>query len=210
MFNSTNEPAERYARAVGRIVFGAVLLVGVAILVQRVISVPDPAVASTIIATWIVAAFCGWATRQVTAPFAEHANAGDIFTLSYAVPTLGLALLLPLSLHLVVAFPLSLANKFDDWVRLSMFITGAAHVVFAMMVTRRAIQLAQGRIAVSTRRIFVTTLVVSSIPFALIFFIPPLLVGFTGLALVPFMDRMEGMIERERGEQAPLPMAIVV
>ncbi|MBA3503330.1 MAG: hypothetical protein M4D80_28760 [Myxococcota bacterium] len=210
MFKSRNEETERYARAVGRIVFGAVLLVGVAILVQRVISVRDPQAAKIIVATWIVAGFCGWASRQVTAPFAERANVHEIFTLSYAVPALGLALMLPISLHLVVAVPLGLAGELDDWVRLSLFITAATHVVFATMVTRRAIQLAQGRIAVSTRRIYTTTLVVSCIPFAVIFFIPPLLVGFTGLALVPLMDRMEGMIDRERSERAPLPMAILV
>jgi hypothetical protein len=208
MFNSTTN--ERYARAVGRIAFGTVMLAGAAILVQRAIAMDAPAAGKVIAATWIVAGFCGWVSRQVTAPFSEHARVEDIFTLSYAVPAFGLALMLPLSIHLVVAGAFGLATEFDGWVRLSLVITGAAHVAFAGLVAWRAVQLARGQIAISTKRIYVTTLIVSSIPFALILFIPPLLVGLTGLVIVPLTDRMPALIDRERGIAPPLPKAVVV
>ena len=206
MFNSRMEPGDRFARAFGRIAFGTVLIVGTGILVQRLLTMPNNAQAAKIIgATWLVALFCGWSVRQAAIVFCEHADVKDIFTLSYAVPVFGLALLLPLSIHVVAALALGCVASFDAWARVSIYLAGAAHVGFAILATLRAVQLARGQIAISARTVFTRTLAVSAIPFV----VPSLVVGFTGLFLLPLLDRMEPIIERERDEHT-LPVAVVV
>jgi hypothetical protein len=210
MFNSTRD-SDRYARAIGRIVFGTVMLVGAAIVVQRSVTMAHPQVGKVIAATWLVAVFCGWSIRHVSVIWTEGKPVDDIFTLSYAVPTTGVALLMPLSLHLVVASAIGeTAAGFDTWAKLGLIVAGTAHIAFAICTTSRAVALAQGRIATSTRQIFVYTLVVSAIPFGLLLMIPPLVVGLTGLVMLPVIDYMPTMIERERGPAHPLPQAIVV
>lgn len=205
MFNSSesNDAVERHARAVGRIVFGVVTIVGAAILVDRLIHRPEPHAVKVLGATWTVAFVAGWIVQQLE--LATKRAGSDLLAASFAVPAVGVALLLPLTLHLPVALALGVGVAgFDKWAQLSLYVTAPAHLTFAFLAALRAIRLAQGRPAVSTRRIYVTTLIVSAIPFV----IPPLLVGFTGLAIIPLLDHMARMIEREL--TPPLPTAIVV
>ena len=210
MFNSTEEANTRYARAAGRIVFGVVLILGAATFVERLMRMEQPAAAKTLAIVWLAACFAGWLFSQLAAVTKQHVETEQIFTASYVLPAIGVALMLPLTLHIPVALAVGVdMHAFDDWARLSMFITGPAHVIFAILVARRAGQLAKGRPAISTARIFITTLVVSSIPFAVIMFIPPLVVGLTGVAILPLLQRMPAIIERERGTYE-LPTAIVV
>lgn len=211
MFRFSDEPVERYARAIGRIVFGAVMLAGVAVLLQRLFEMRHPETNKVIAATWIIALFCGFVARHVAVIFGDRKSLQRIFVLSYAVPALGIALLLPLSLHLIVALALGVAGDFDVWVQMSLHFAGPAHIAFAFLATRRAVRIAQGRDAQHARDVFVATLLVASIPFALIL-LPPLIVAATGLPILPLLERMRPLIERERdlGVAAPLPIAVVV
>ena len=203
--SESNEPAERYARAVGRIVFGAVALLGAAIFVERILHLRDPHAAKVLGATWTLAFVAGWVARQLVAALAKRDDAGDLLAVSFAVPAVGVALLLPLTLHLPVALALGVGvDAFDTWAELSLYVTAPAHLTFAFLAALRATRLAQGRPAISTRRIYTITLIVSAIPF----FISSLLVGFTGLAIIPLLDHMPRMIEREL--TPPLPTAIVL
>lgn len=207
MFNSEET---RYSRAVARIVFGVVMILGAAAFVERLLRVPETHAAKTLAIIWIAALFSGWLFAQLASVTARRIDVENIFTLSWVLPTLGVALLVPLTLH--VPFALALGgnlSSFDDWARISLAITGPAHVAFAFLAALRAARLAQGRPAISAKRIYILTLVVASIPFALLFFIPPLLVGLTGLPILPFLVRLHGSIERERGT-TELPQAIVL
>ena len=205
IFNPCCTPADRWPRAVGRLAFGTGMLAGTAILLHRLFTVQEAMVGRVIVLTWLLSAVAGWIAHQLAH---EFPGGSRIFVLSYAVPTLGLASLLPLSIHLAGAHALGFAADFDTYVRASLFWVGAAHVAFAILATKRAAQLAQGRVAISTRRVFAITLVVSCSPGVLIL-MPPVLVGVTCLVLVPLLDRMERVIARER-DVGFLPMVIVV
>lgn len=198
---------DRGARAIGRVVFGAILIAGAATLVSRGIDDVPLEAGKVLAATWCVAFIAAWVTRQLVS--AARPEARDLGAFSYLVPAFGIALLLPLTIHLPFALAFGVTAKgFDDWTSLAMWITPVAHVAFAGMTAVRAYQIAKGYRALATRTIFVATIVVSAVPFALMMFIPPLLVGFTGIPIVFLLDRMPTWIERE--ETAPLPRAIVV
>jgi hypothetical protein len=208
MFNSQYD--SRYPRAVGRIVFGVVMILGGATFVERLLRVREAHAVKTLAIVWLAALFAGWLFAQLASVTARRVEIADIFTISWVLPTLGVALVLPLTLHIPFALALgSNLSSFDDWARISLAIAGPAQVTFAFLATLRAARLAQGRPAMSATRIYIITLIASSIPFALLFMIPPLLVGLTGFAILPLLVRMEGMIDRERGT-TELPRAIVV
>ena len=209
MFSFNNEPTERYARAIGRLAFGAVMLAGVAVLLQRLVELRDVQTNKVIATTWIVAVFCGFVFRHVAVVFADRKSLDRIFVLSYAVPTLGVALLLPLSLHLIVALAIGHVGDFDTWTRMSIWFAGPAHLAFAFLATRRAVRIAQGKPAQGARDVFVETVMIASLPYALLV-VPPLIVAATGIPIIPLLDRMRPLIERERSSAAPLPVAVVV
>lgn len=89
-----------------------------------------------------------------------------------------------------------------------MWITGFAHLVFAITSAMRGYQLVMGRPAYSPRRIVIVTLITSCVPFIALAGIPPLLVGATALPLVPLLRAMERLVTRERAEVAAAPHAL--
>jgi hypothetical protein len=207
MFNSDET---RYSRAVGRIVFGVVMILGAATFVERLLRMREAHAAKTLAIIWIAALFAGWLFAQLASVTARRVDVADIFTLSWVLPTLGVALLVPLTLHIPFALALgSNLSAFDDWARLSLVFAGPPHVVFAFLAAVRAARLAQGQPAMSATRIYIITLVAAAVPFGFLFLIPPLLVGLTGFAILPFLARLQGLIERERGT-TELPQAIVL
>lgn len=207
MFRICCEPDERYPRAVGRLVFGACMLVGVVVIVHRLFA-GEPGVGPEIVMTWVSSAIAGWVAHQLAHGLPSGKRPDRIFVLSFALQALGIACLLPLSIHLAGAHALGLASDFDTWVKMSCFWAGPAHVAFAYLATKRAVQLARGEDAITTRSVYTRTLLISSIPGGLVV-LPPLIVGFTGLFIMPLLERMQPYIRRER-DPLVLPMAIVV
>ena len=213
MFNSQSESplldaSTPHARAVASLAFGVCLLVGAATLVDQLAGDAHAATVRTLALTWTGAAIAAWVAHLYASAVRAELPRG-LRVASYVVATLGGALLLPLTVHLPIALALGVDTEtFGDWARLSLVITAPAHLVFATLAAIRAYQLATGRRAISTTRVYVTTLVVSCIPFALLYFIPPLLVGLTGVAIVPLLERMPRFIERQTA--APLPTAIAL
>ena len=198
---------DRGARSVARLVFGAVVLGGAWLLVQRRLDHVPLHAAKLLAGTWSVAFVAAWVTRQLVS--AARPETRDLGAISYVVPAFGIALLLPLTIHLPLALALgATAESFDNWAELALWITPAAHAAFAGMAATRAYQIAKGRPALATRTIFVATIIVSGVPFAFLMFIPPVLVGFTGIPIMLLLQRMPKWIEREN--EAPLPTAIVV
>jgi hypothetical protein len=214
------------ARRIGRIVFGGVLLAGVAHLITTACS-GDLGRASiytgrgldaarTIELSWIIAVLAGvtaWrvAARMRFTPSLEHLFAGSLI-----VPAIGIALALPITLHMPVILVIRDSAAFDIWVVASMWITGLAHAVFAITSALRARQLVAGagKVTWSPRRIYVATVVTSCVPFAVLYAIPPVIVAITALPFVPLLRAMEGIVVRERQEfaaaQHALPRAVAV
>ena len=215
---------ELLARRIGRIAFGGVLLIGAAYLVVAASAGaacrpwfdarPSLDAAKIISTTWLAALVVGAIARHIARRLPLRWNPDALFAESVMAPVLGMALLLPLTLHMPIALLASDSEGFDTWVGLSLWITGLAHLVFAITCAMRGYQLVMGRPAYSPRRIVVVTLITSCVPFIVLIGIPPLLVVITALPLIPLMRVMEPVIARERAEVAaaphPLPRAIAV
>lgn len=201
-----------FARRAGRIAFGLVLLVGVASIVTAAWSgffethgADRFGAVRRVGLTWLLAILAGAVVQAIAARLRWRPAAEALFAESVMVPTAGIALLLPITLHLPVVVLAAGASAFDFWVTASLWITGAAHVVFAGLCVLRARQLVAGRIAITPRAIYVATLVTSCVPFVLLWAIPPLLVGVTALPFVPMLHAMQRLVDRERAEIAAAP-----
>jgi hypothetical protein len=200
-----------FARRAGRLAFGVVLLLGAAYLVRVAWSEwasgggPRIQAARILTMTWLAAAVAGVAVRAIAARLPGSRSAEALFTRSWVIPTVGVAVLLPITLHMPFALLANGEHGFDVWVVLSLLFTGVAHVVFAVLSAVRAYKLAIDKRAPSPRKIYVITLIVSCVPFALLLALPPMLVAVTGLPFLPLLRRMEPWIARERAELATIP-----
>jgi hypothetical protein len=196
---------DRFPRAAGRLVFGAIMVAGTLVLLQRMFTYRESGAARVIVTTWLVAAAGGWVAHEL-AHVCRPRRVERIFVLSYALPTLGIACLLPLSIQLPVVHALGLDDGLDTWALILW--ANTAQIAFAWLSTLRAVQLARGDVAITTHRIGVVVMLAASIPGALLIF-PPLVAFVLGLFIVPLLRRMERIITRER-DLGDLPMAIVV
>jgi hypothetical protein len=217
------EATQIIARRIGRITFGAVLLAGVAYLLTAawgwargspyLYDAPGFHAARIITLTWLLAAAAGFIASRIAARFSLAGRPDWLFAESLMAPTLGIALLLPLTLHMPVVVLLGDSLWFDTWVFGSLWITSLTHVVFAGSCTLRAYELVAGKRARSPRTIYVATLITSCIPFILLYAIPPVIVAITALPFIPLLRAMETLVARERIAIAraphPLPQAIV-
>ena len=200
---------------VGRIAFGAVLLAGVAILVHRLCTthpMRGEALAAYVIpATW-VAAFAAYAIGSWIGSRRALDHADELVVPALVVPSIGAALLLPLTLHLPFALLLLRdPSDFDEWAALGGFFTIPTHLVLVGLVARRAWQLATGAPAIAPLRIFGICVGVSCVPLAILLF-PPMIVMMTGLPMLVPLGYMESLAarDRERGAAEAIPCAIAV
>jgi len=212
--------AQLFARRLGRIAFGLVLLAGAAVLTagawagrSRGLDGEWPSAAQIIALTWLAAALAGTAVRLLAARVRWSRDPEALFAESLMLPTAGIALLLPITLHVPVVLAISDSRGFDLWVEASLWITGIAHLAFAGMSVQRARRLVAGQPAVAPRTIYVVTVVTSCVPFVVLWAIPPLLVAITAAPFVPLLRYQQRIVERERAELAAvaqaLPRAIV-
>jgi hypothetical protein len=202
------------ARRIGRIVFGGVLLVGVGWLATSAWSSSfgshhaAPLDGARIIGlTWLAAIAAGLAAWAIAARVRGTWSRGALFARSVVVPTLGVALLLPLTLHLPVALMIADADAFDLWVIASLWITGLAHLVFATLCAVRGYRLVAGKPGPTPATIYFATVITSCLPFVVLWAIPPVLVGITALPFAPMLHAMERRIARERLELLTLSQA---
>ena len=207
------------ARRIGRVAFGGVLVVGVACLIAAAWSGelthhsfygrgPRLDAAAIIGLTWLVAAVAGVAAWRVAVRVRLAGNPDTLFAESLMIPAVGIALMLPITLHLPVVIALGDREAFDVWVVVSMWITGLAHAVFAFTSALRARQLVAGKPAWSPKRIYAITVVTSCLPFVVLYAIPPALVALTALPFIPLLRAMERIVTRERDELAGAPHAL--
>jgi hypothetical protein len=210
-----------FARRAGRTVFGMVLLIGAAYLAtgawQGSFSphrAPRLDAMRIIATTWIAAIAAGLVVRAIAGCLRRPWTSEPQFARSVVVPALGLALLLPITMHLPFVLLVTDASGFDTWVMASLWITGLSHLVFATLCGLRGYQLVAGKPAVSPRKIYVITLITSCLPFVVLWAIPPALVAITALPFLPMLQAMARLVERERLEldtvTQALPRAIAV
>jgi hypothetical protein len=129
-------------------------------------------------------------------------RATQLETASVLWPLVGLALLAPISIHCVVAVVAGSGKDFAIWMGLSAIIAGPAHVALVICAVRFARRLRDRPrseiVGAGWRALWITT-IVSTVPFALMLAIPPLLVLVTGLVFIPWsFGRMLVVVERER------------
>jgi hypothetical protein len=209
---------EIFARRAGRLAFGVVLILGAAYLGARGWSPgrvgpgsPHVHAAIVIARIWLAAVGAGVVVRMVVGWLPGSPSADALFVHSWAIPSGGVALVLPITLHLPFAIICADQTGFDLWVAATLWFTLPAHLVFAAMAAVRAQRLVAGRRAPSPLRIYVTTLIVSCVPFVLLLAIPPVLIAITGVPFLPLLRWMERGIGRERAElRTQLPRAAVV
>jgi hypothetical protein len=196
-----------FARRVGRIAFGVVLLIGVAAVTTTAWSgsvgphrLPQLGAARIIAMTWLAAMVAGVAARAIAVRLPWSCSSEALFAESLMVPTAGIALLLPITLHMPLVLLIADAPAFDVWVMASLWITGLAHLVFATLSALRARQLVAGKPALTPRKIYVVTVITSCVPFVVLYAIPPALVALTALPFVPMLHAMERVVGRDRAE----------
>ncbi len=233
-----------FARQIGRLVFGGVLLAGATWLVAvlgadsfvRAVPYRPPLrlPASEIIAvTWLAALAAGVVARVIAGRLGGPRSLDARFAASLVVPVFGIALLLPVTLHLPIVALLADLDFFDVWAMGSLWITGLAHLVFAGLCALRAHDLAAGKRAVAPSAIYFATVLTSCVPVVFLadarvafvtdmtlyvgsealLVIPPILVAFTALPFLRLLRALQCLADRERAEIAAaqkLPLAIAV
>jgi hypothetical protein len=180
------------ARRIARITFGGVLILGALVLVHTSLS-------------WLAAyasAVISFATAR-TIPWLRDPD--FLRTHSVCVPVVGLAVLVPLTIHMCLFLACGCAVRdFNDWVDFSLRITGPAHLALVACVIQRGRKLAAGKPALTPGTIYAITVGVSCVPFA-IFLAPPMIVALTGLPFFWILRRMEVVVERERAALTGVP-----
>ena len=192
-----------------RVAFGAVLLAGAAVMVAKGrlhMSTEDAQTPGVIAWTWLVAAVAAAKTYAIASYLPPAGRRDRLLHLSLVVPAAGLALVLPLTLHLLwfQIVDHSVAG-FDDWVGISILFAGFAHVVFALLASLRASQLARGVPAIPVSTIYFACVAAGSLPFPVV---PSIIIALTGLPILPLLLAMKPLAAREREAPAPLPRAI--
>lgn len=200
------------ARRAGRIAFGIVLVAGMFALVaysfHDEVRGRGPIHAwHIIVATWLAALFGAAIVTAAVGSTSRSRNHDDLRRPALWVPAVGIALLLPLTLHLPFMLGES-ADVFDDWARMSVLLVGPTHLVFAVLVFARAQALTSDRTVrkpLRIRTIYLVTVAVAAFPYV----IPALFVAVTGLPIIALLRRMEAIAHRDREDSRDVPFAIV-
>jgi hypothetical protein len=189
---------------IARIGFGLILISGAMFLAQNAFRL-DRAGGSggalmhsrrIILLAWAAALFVGFVGSLVRDRGDRHRVAG------YVIPAVGMALMLPITVHLVVAMLIGYTERgFDDWCFWSVVFVSVAHVVFAILVGLRAAAIVQARPPISVGTIFIATVTLAGVP-GVILVIPLIITALTGLPLLPLLYGMERW-----GERATVPTA---
>lgn len=188
---------------IARIAFGLVLISGALYLAQNAVALERGHGSMhcwrVICLAWVAALFAGFVGSVVRDRGDRHLIAG------YVVPAVGMALMAPLTLHLIVAKIMSNpVRSFDDWCFWSVVFVSVAHIVFAILVGVRAAAIVQGRPPISVGTIYIATVTLAGVPGVLLV-IPLIIVAITGVPLLPLLYNMERW-----GERATVPTATIV
>lgn len=198
-----------FARRAGRVAFGAVMFAGIPALVIHALAarrwdeLPPGSWRAwqIIVATWLFAIAAGLVVRVVVPHLRLRREADALRDAALWVPSVGVALLLPLTIHMM--WFTHDARGFEDWVRLSLGMVSHTHLCFAVLVYARARALSRGNEPTSIPRIYLLTCVFALFPFVF----PVLYVAVTGIPIVPLLLWMKRIARLDR-EHVDVPFAI--
>ena len=193
------------ASRAARIAFGVTLLLGTCVLVHVAVTDrfrSDLHASHIVIATWAAAAAIALVVRLLVAALRPTVNPDALRRGALAVPSVGIALLLPLTLHMPFC-TLESQRFFDSWTMGTIIAAGAPHLLFALFVLVRADQLVGDRAPVTIKTIYIYTCVVGLVPFVL----PALFIAITGVVFIPLLRMMERVAYRDRVASGELPLA---
>jgi len=197
------------ARRAGRATFGVGLIAGACALVSGAIARHELHAAHLIGMTWAASIAAGMLVWGVSRLLAHRWRPDTLKYAGLVLPAVGLALIAPLTTHLLVALPLGL-RSFDNWVELSLIVAGAAHIAFAVASAYRVIALVDGTRVLSVQWVYLIVFLVSCVPFVVLIVVP-IIVALTGIAMLPILYAPEAIVARERAiASAAPPRAIVI
>lgn len=196
-----------FAKRAARIAFGIVLLLGMAALLDFAIAegahTPRGVHAwHIIVGSWLAAAIAAVVVWAVTVVRRPPRNSDALRRAALSVPAIGIALLLPLTLHL--PFALNDLTAFDTWAVASLVVVGHVHLIFAFLVWRRARALTGNGRPITVARIYILTCIAAAFPFIL----PSPLVALTGIPVAALLVRMKTIAENDREHSHAVPFAI--
>lgn len=169
---------------------------------------PMSSAVEVMVCSWLAAFGMDHAVRKLVGP--RRAGADTWLLASLVVPGIGIALMMPLLVHLPFAVALGGADAFDSWAGLSITIVGPAHLALALLVSLRAIGLVRASFTPTPGHIYILVVAVSFVASAEFLFIPPILVAITGLTIVPLVHHMEVIANAERAILPTVPRAIAL
>jgi hypothetical protein len=137
---------------------------------------------------------------------------------STSLPLIAMSLLMPLTLHLIVA-PLfgphyDFTRSYSEWIRISLVIVGHAHLAVALlsylfarkMKKMETSELATLNVNRSWAKAWGITIGVSAVPGVVLLLVPPILTALTGLLFIPAM--FFAMHSRTLKERRVIEMAV--
>ena len=197
-------------RRLARCAFGLALIAGAAVFVLNAFAADPFPAATTLGAIWLLAGSAAGLGYAFDRP-APLDVAQRLFVPSIVLPSIGLALILPLTIQMPFVIGAYGSAAFDDWVPLSIWITGAVHIVLATLAALRGEMLVNGTKPLSVSLIYYACIGVACLPFA-VFVLPPFLVALTGLPILPLLHYQARLVERERAMVATpfMPRAMVL
>jgi len=198
-----------------RLAFGVVMILGAVVLVDHSIGNGHPRFGyevhqgaqywhawQIIVGTWIAATLAGLAGLLIPD------RGGRFRVASYVVPSVGIALMLPLTIHLLVAVAVGTdsVRAFDEWCLYSVIFAGAAHIAFAALAGARAKAIVEGREPMPVHALYAIVVAMSCVP-GLLVVLPVIVTALTGIPILPLLYLMNRWAERARHE-AELPVAV--
>jgi hypothetical protein len=202
--------AARLPQRAGRIAFGVILIAASIRIAHLALAGEGEQAARVLVAAWPVAFLVAGLARGLVP---DRLDGRDRLVLpALLIPAVGIALLLPLTLHLPFAIALSLLrgdspglDGFGTWIEMSAYLAGLAHLAFAAGVAVRALCLVRGRSAPAPRAIFLGTVLFAVVPGIFFFALPPAIVALTGLPFLHLLAVMGDVAEDERRIAATIP-----
>ncbi len=215
MFRNHSSPREHWfagviGRRIARTWAGGVLLLGAALLFVRCTlgSEHGMSPALIVIGTW----FAAFVTYRFALAYQPRAWAPDTLArASLIVPTLGLLVLLPLTLHLPFFVMADALDVFAGWVAISALVTAPTTIVAGILIAVRCCHLAEGRAATGALSpVAIYGIGIAACGPFLLLVVPPVLIAFTGLPFIPLLAYQEKLVEREKliAEGGEIPVAL--
>lgn len=195
------------ARRIARISFGGALIFGALTIVYGVLEDwrRAPPAAFLLATSWLVALALGGIGLALARRVRWTRDPDFLLAPSVIVPMIGLALVLPLTLHLLVfAIADAAGSAFNEWVALSVLASGVAHLVLVLGVILRGRALVAHRATPTPGSIYAATVAGGAVPF-IVFLLPPVIVAVTALPFLWLLRHMETVVERERAALAGAP-----